>query len=211
MLTNCPECKKEMSDTAPSCPHCGYVTKPIAPTGSSIGNQPTSRKSAVFQCVSLGAIAVALFTPRILVTIPCLVIISAGILALVRKEPRWLLSLASTIVGFLMIAVATPRFDNDTSYVGKMTILQWNYTGDYNATDKYIHIKGRVRNDGGKTVSYFKVKALFKDEKGNVLDTDYTNSGDKLSPGMSKEFEIMHKDSSDYRDVSVHIEEARTD
>lgn len=26
-LITCPECKKEMSSSAPSCPHCGYMQK----------------------------------------------------------------------------------------------------------------------------------------------------------------------------------------
>ena len=28
-LINCPECKKEISDTARKCPHCGYVVKSV--------------------------------------------------------------------------------------------------------------------------------------------------------------------------------------
>jgi zinc-ribbon domain len=36
-LIDCPECKKQISDTAPACPHCGYkiisdATKPLLPT-----------------------------------------------------------------------------------------------------------------------------------------------------------------------------------
>jgi len=29
-LINCPECSKEISDQAVSCPHCGYSLKPVA-------------------------------------------------------------------------------------------------------------------------------------------------------------------------------------
>jgi TM2 domain-containing membrane protein YozV len=32
MLIKCPECQREVSDTAPSCPGCGYVFKPVAAT-----------------------------------------------------------------------------------------------------------------------------------------------------------------------------------
>lgn len=28
-LINCPECEKELSDTARACPHCGYTVKAI--------------------------------------------------------------------------------------------------------------------------------------------------------------------------------------
>jgi len=30
-LISCPECDNEISDKAPSCPHCGYVAKPERP------------------------------------------------------------------------------------------------------------------------------------------------------------------------------------
>jgi hypothetical protein len=38
-LKACPECSKEISDQAASCPHCGFVqTKPVTPkTGTSLG------------------------------------------------------------------------------------------------------------------------------------------------------------------------------
>ena len=41
-LINCPECNKEISDTAPSCPNCGYVLKkhPVQITQSA----PTAQK-----------------------------------------------------------------------------------------------------------------------------------------------------------------------
>jgi DNA-directed RNA polymerase subunit RPC12/RpoP len=32
MLITCPECQKEMSDTAASCPHCGFAGKVGPPT-----------------------------------------------------------------------------------------------------------------------------------------------------------------------------------
>lgn len=207
MLINCPECKKEISDTAPSCPNCGYILKSSVPDTSSQETVPSPRKKpAIFQFISLGALFVALFTPRILISLPCLVIISTGIIALVRKEPRWLLSLASIILAFFFISASTPNFGGDTSYIGKMEIQKWDWTEEHN----YSYIRGRIRNGGDKTVSYFKIKALYKDAGGTVLDTGYTNSGEDLLPGMSKEFEIMHKESPEYKKVGILIEEVQT-
>lgn len=207
MLIKCPECNKDVSDSAPSCPNCGYVLKAtvLEATPKETAQIPKKR-IAIFQFISLGAIVIALFTPRILISLPCLVIISTGIVALVRKEPRWVLSLGSIIIGFFFISAAAPNFGGDTAYINKMEIQQWDWTGERN----YSYIRGRIKNGGDKTVSYFKIKALYKDDAGNVLDTDYTNSGEDLLPGMSKEFEIGHKESPEYKKVGILIEKIRT-
>lgn len=204
MLVKCPECLKDISDSAPSCPHCGYVVKPAGVSHGEIDSR--KRTLAIFQFVSLGAIVIALFTPRMLVTLPCLVIISAGIIALVRKEPRWVLSLGCTIAGLYLIAMSTPDLSSRTEYIGKMELQNW----DWQAESNYTHIRGRVKNTGNKTVRYFKIQGFYKDASGNVLDTDFTNSSENLMPGMSKEFEITHRQSPDYKHMSISVVEAHT-
>lgn len=208
MLIKCPECNKEISDSAPSCPHCGYILKAaILDATLNETSLIPHKKTAIFQFISLGAIIIAFFTPTILVALPCLVIISSGIIALVRKEPRRLLSLAFIILGFFFVIIATSIFDLDSSYIKKMEIQKWNWTKE----GTYSYIRGRVKNNGNRTVSYFEIKALYKDWVDNVLDTDYTNSSDKLLPGMAKEFEIMHKESPEYKQVGILIEKVRTE
>ena len=82
MLIKCPECNRDVSDSAPSCPNCGYVLKPTVLDASPKDVAPIPQKKiAIFQFISLGAIFIALFTPRILISLPCLVIISAGLIA----------------------------------------------------------------------------------------------------------------------------------
>lgn len=44
-LINCPECKKEISDTAPSCPNCGYIMKSNSEKKHSIKKKTTTRKT----------------------------------------------------------------------------------------------------------------------------------------------------------------------
>ena len=41
----------------------------------------------------------------------------------------------------------------------------------------------------------------------NVLDTDIDNDIKDLDPSMSKEFEIMHKNNPEYKDVRVEVYE----
>lgn len=38
MLIKCPECQKDVSDTAPNCPGCGFVLKPAAPVAGANAN-----------------------------------------------------------------------------------------------------------------------------------------------------------------------------
>lgn len=202
MLIKCLECNKDMSDSATSCPHCGFILKALKSKDTSKEAESSSRKKALFQFISLGAIIVALFTPRILISLPCLVIISSGIIALFRKEPRWFLSVSSIVIGFFLIGA----FDTKSDYIGKMEIQK----GDWTRERDYSYVRGRVKNGGDKTVTYFEITALYKDASGTVLDTDYTNSGETLQPGMSKEFEIMHKESLEYRNVSIATDAVRT-
>jgi hypothetical protein len=42
MLINCPECQREISDAAPSCPGCGYMLKPAAKPSANPVEQPPS-------------------------------------------------------------------------------------------------------------------------------------------------------------------------
>ena len=47
------------------------------------------------------------------------------------------------------------------------------------------------------------------DSNGNVLDTDYTNSGETIRPGNQKEFEIMHRVDNEYTKVRIFINEVK--
>ena len=74
----------------------------------------------------------------------------------------------------------------------------------------YIYIKGTVTNtSASKTISYFEVEAKFYNKYGNVIDSEWTNDGDDLSPGESRKFEIMHKCNSDETDIKLLIKEVK--
>ncbi len=76
-------------------------------------------------------------------------------------------------------------------------------------TDKikgdYIYITGRVENISDIDISYFEVKCDFLDGNNQVLDSDYTNDGLTLKSGEMREFEIMHKYSSEYKNYKLSI------
>lgn len=74
----------------------------------------------------------------------------------------------------------------------------------------YIYIKGTVTNTSySKTISYYEVEAKFYDSYGKVIDSDWTNDGKDLDPGESRKFEIMHKYSSDEKDIKLSIKDVR--
>jgi hypothetical protein len=75
--------------------------------------------------------------------------------------------------------------------------------------DNYIYISGRVKNISQIDISYWKVTVEFIDINGNVLDTDYTNSLEIIRPNNQKEFEIMHKNNSEYSKFNVSVDEVR--
>lgn len=72
----------------------------------------------------------------------------------------------------------------------------------------YIYIKGSVTNiSSSKTISYFKIEAKFYDQYGKVIDSDWTNDGDDLGPGETRQFEIMHKYNNDEVDIKLSVAE----
>ena len=79
----------------------------------------------------------------------------------------------------------------------------WSTKGNYS------YVKGSVKNTSDSVISYFKVTAEYLDSRGNVVDTDYTNSGETVRPGNQKEFEIMHRENSDYDKVRVFVDEVK--
>ena len=60
----------------------------------------------------------------------------------------------------------------------------------------WVYCTGTVKNTGTYNIRYVKVRAGFKDSRGNVIDTDWTYAvgSEWLYAGESKNFEIMIKD-----------------
>lgn len=82
-------------------------------------------------------------------------------------------------------------------------IIQDGYT--YKTKSDYIYINGSVKNTGTVDINYFEVKVDFIDDKGNILDSDYTNDGLTLKSGAMREFEIMHKYNEKYNDFRLLV------
>ena len=97
---------------------------------------------------------------------------------------------------------------DDKKYIDKL-VIQNGWTWDLDGN--YTYVRGRVKNTGDKNITYFEVTAEYLSSTGQVLDTDYTNSGETLRPDNMKEFEIMHKDDSEYDKVRIFVNEVRVE
>lgn len=75
--------------------------------------------------------------------------------------------------------------------------------------DYYNYVRGRVKNVGNQDISYFEITVEYLDGDLNVLDSDYTNSGQTLKVSDMKEFEIMHRNDISYEKVRVSIGDVR--
>lgn len=104
--------------------------------------------------------------------------------------------------------VAERRARRD-AYVDSLVIedgAEWTIDGDWS------HVRGRVRNIGTRTVSYFEVKAYFYgSDRTTVVDQDYTNSAQDMRPGTAKSFDIMHGYTQDMKYYRVFVEKVRVD
>ena len=174
-------------------------------------NTKLNAPTAIFQYISIASFVVLLNTPKIVASLPALVVLSTAIISLVKKEPRKYISIAILVItAFLMM----PSYETspsssasksaEESYVSKMRIennWKWELDGDYG------YVRGTVTNAGDKPIRYFKITAHYVDKDNKVVDTDFTNSGETLMPNMSKKFEITTKYSKEYKNVNIFVEE----
>lgn len=91
----------------------------------------------------------------------------------------------------------TPSIDK-----GKLVVLDgWSY----GTSGRWSEIRGSVENVGDVPINYFEVHAEYKDANGNILDTDWTNSGELIKPGSEKMFLISHVNDPRFVKVSLYI------
>lgn len=84
MLTDCPECKKQVSDRAAACPHCGH---PLAPLPVESAPAPEKARAApVFLILAFAAVLVGLSVPRLLIFMPIFAAIGFSIVSIARSE-----------------------------------------------------------------------------------------------------------------------------
>lgn len=103
-----------------------------------------------------------------------------------------------------------PATSIGTKDLSKMLDIQdgWVWEGDRYG---YAYIRGSVKNIGDKPVTYFAITAEYLDDNGQVLDSTYTNSLEKIYPGNQKRFEIMHRHSQEFKKARIFVSKVRAD
>lgn len=77
----------------------------------------------------------------------------------------------------------------------------WSWTVE----GKFSYIDGHIRNTGDKPIRYYKIIAEYGDGQGQVLDSDFTNSNDKIELGGMQDFQIMHPYNEAFQEVTIYI------
>lgn len=87
-----------------------------------------------------------------------------------------------------------------------LSIKNWGAYHYYSSG--YTHIEGTVKNTGTHTISYYKITAKYYNLRTNeVIDSDYTNSGEDLAPNESRKFEIMAKGNYSKNEIKLFVDE----
>lgn len=110
MLIKCPECDSEVSDSATSCPKCGFPFSYQGETRQEVARPVVkTRPTPVFLAISLVALFIGLFSPRLLIFLPLLAAAALAILSLVRGERgRWAAVLVFPACLGLLVLAASP-------------------------------------------------------------------------------------------------------
>jgi hypothetical protein len=84
MLVDCPDCKREVSDQAESCPHCGHPLRAFSQEVSRTSSK--QRNAPIFLVLSFIAFLLTATTPRLLSFFILMAIIGCAAISLIRRE-----------------------------------------------------------------------------------------------------------------------------
>lgn len=174
----CPKCSKTLKDGSDFCIFCGTSTKSTPAINVMIQN---------------------LLSKKYLVIIVGVVVV-LGVVFFIISENNNRQKIKDDIESYYWQKEWSEYANKPSSY--DLTI-QSGWTK--RVSGNYMYIEGTVKNTSDKTISYYEINAKFYDSKGNVIDTDYTNSGKDLAPGESRKFEIMHKNDYNITDVKLSV------
>jgi hypothetical protein len=173
MMISCPECSKEISDAAPSCPHCGIVTKPSAPPTEVAATTAT----AIFLIAAALAFLLALFTPRIIAVLPILAAVILAIISLVRRERFKAGAIAVIVFSIGLFALSASNLSSPGRSASSATgpngtaALSFSLTRCEQDSD-YMIAEGTVTNDSGDSLKDVEAVVSFNDSAGNFITSD---------------------------------------
>lgn len=186
MLIPCPECKKEVSDAAPTCPHCGHPLNVATDKGEPVPVSATKSKAPIFLILAVIALVLSLSTPRFLAFFPLMGALGFATIALFRKESGRLWAVLVLVLGIGLWAVnETPstvlRSSSTVPAAGRSSNLDaaeivdfnWHKDPDF-GTHGTIKWNVQVRNKSSQNIKNVRVEFTTYDAAEELVATTFT-------------------------------------
>ena len=94
----------------------------------------------------------------------------------------------------------------EINYINNLEILNKDWKID---RYEYSKITFSIKNNGNLITDYLKISVRFVDKNGNIIDSTYTNTLEKILPGASKMFEVTHKTPKKADGLLFSVDEVR--
>lgn len=198
MLISCAECGKEISDAAPSCPHCGFVSKsvvdtPVAPT---IATTPVST-TPIFLIAAAIAFFLALFTPRIVAILPILAAVILATIALFRKEPFRPAAVVVIVLSIGLFALSESDLSSPSSVASSASGPNGSPALAYTVTrceqeSGFMFVEGTVTNNSSDSLKNVEAVASYNDASGKMVTSEDTLiEYNPILSGQTSPFKVM--------------------
>ncbi len=192
MLIECHECKREVSDQAESCPHCGH---PIKATTHEIPRISQKERSApIFLVLSVIALVLTLGTPRLLLFFPLMGTLGCAAISLLRKEKGRPGAVLVLILGIGLWALSdlgsltsTPGVNSLNLDAAEIVDFNWRKDPDF-GTRGTIKWNVQVRNKSSQNISTVKVDLTTYDRAGKLVASTFTYVS-AIPPGQTRSTE----------------------
>jgi len=179
MLIECPECRKQVSDHAESCPHC---RNPVKPPASEVRVEVVvkKRRPPIFLLVAVIALILSVFTPRLLLFFPIMATLSSAAIALFRREKAPAAAVIVFVLGIGVLVVGNsgsiaPQLGTESADLSAAEITQWNWRKDPTfGTKGAIRWDVEVRNKSSKNLESVKVEFTTFDRNNKLIATTFS-------------------------------------
>lgn len=198
VLISCPECGREISDAAPSCPHCGFVSKTVAaaPTAPASVAPPVST-APIFLIAAAIAFFLALFTPRIVAVLPILAAVILAIVAMVRKEPLKPAAIAVIVLSIGLFALSESDLSSPSSIPSSASGPNGSPALAYTVArceqeSGFMFVEGLVTNNSSDSLKNVEAVATYNDASGKMVTSEDTLiEYNPILPGQTSPFKVM--------------------
>lgn len=194
MLIKCPECTREVSDKATSCPHCGNPLA-IPVLTSQVATSPAKRaaRSPVFLLLGFVCLVLAFTTPKLLLFFPLLGALGFSIVSVTRGESGTPLAVLVMLGGVFVWYASSYTGGSVTEAkdragdVAEITSWNWVKNPNFGGRGKIVW-NVEVRNKSPKHLRNVKVEFATYDGAGKLVSSDFTYVS-AIPPGQTRSSE----------------------